>query len=57
MKRKIIRIDESKCDGCGLCATACAEGAIKIMDGRPGWSARLTATAWAPAWGNALEGR
>ena len=33
MKRKIIRIDESKCDGCGLCASACAEGAIKIIDG------------------------
>jgi ferredoxin len=31
--RSIIRIDESKCDGCGLCATACAEGAIAIVDG------------------------
>jgi ferredoxin len=34
MKRKIIRIDESKCDGCGLCASACAEGAIKIVAGK-----------------------
>ncbi|MCX5797714.1 MAG: 4Fe-4S binding protein [Elusimicrobia bacterium] len=34
MKRKIIRINESKCDGCGLCASACAEGAIKIIDGK-----------------------
>jgi len=34
MKRKIISIDESKCDGCGLCASACAEGAIKIIDGK-----------------------
>lgn len=33
-KRKIIRIDESKCNGCGLCASACAEGAIKIVDGK-----------------------
>jgi Fe-S-cluster-containing hydrogenase component 2 len=34
MKRNIIRIEESKCDGCGLCAAACAEGAIKIIDGK-----------------------
>ncbi|MGV8079937.1 MAG: ATP-binding protein [Syntrophales bacterium] len=32
--RKIIRIDEEKCDGCGLCVTACAEGAIRIIDGK-----------------------
>jgi Pyruvate/2-oxoacid:ferredoxin oxidoreductase delta subunit len=32
--RNIIHIDESKCDGCGLCATACAEGAIAIVNGK-----------------------
>lgn len=32
--RNIIHIDEEKCDGCGLCVTACAEGAIKIIDGK-----------------------
>ena len=32
--RDIIRIDEEKCDGCGACVLACAEGAIKIVDGK-----------------------
>ena len=34
MIRKIIRIDESKCNGCGLCARACHEGAIGMVDGK-----------------------
>lgn len=32
-RRKIIRIDESRCDGCGQCAEACHEGAIRMVDG------------------------
>jgi len=33
-KRKIIRIDEEKCNGCGLCIPDCPEGALKIIDGK-----------------------
>lgn len=33
MIRKIIKIDEGKCNGCGLCAAACHEGAIGMVDG------------------------
>lgn len=34
MIRQIINIDESKCNGCGICAEACHEGAIGIVDGK-----------------------
>lgn len=34
MKRKIIHIDEEKCNGCGACAAACHEGAIGMVDGK-----------------------
>ena len=34
MVRKIIEIDTDKCDGCGLCAKACHEGAIGIVNGK-----------------------
>ena len=33
-KRQIIRIDQEKCDGCGMCVPSCAEGAIQIVDGK-----------------------
>lgn len=34
MLRKIIRIDKEKCNGCGLCAAACHEGAIEMVNGK-----------------------
>ena len=34
MRRRIIKIDTEKCNGCGLCAKACHEGAIAMIDGK-----------------------
>lgn len=34
IKRKIIEIDEERCDGCGQCVPGCAEGALQIVDGK-----------------------
>ena len=50
MKRKIIRIDEEKCDGCGLCVPSCAEGALQIVDGK----ARLVKDSFCDGLGNCL---
>lgn len=50
MKRKIVRIDESKCTGCGLCARVCHEGAIRIIDG----VARLISDVYCDGLGDCL---
>jgi len=41
-KRKIIKIDEEKCNGCGLCVVSCAEGALQVIDGK----AKLTSESY-----------
>lgn len=52
MIRKIIKIDESKCNGCGICAAACHEGAIEIVDGK----AVLTREDYCDGLGDCLPG-
>lgn len=50
MIRKIIKIDQDKCVGCGLCANACHEGAIGIVDGK----AKLLRDDYCDGLGNCL---
>ena len=50
MKRKIIKIDEEKCIGCGACADACHEGAIQMIDGK----AKLTREDYCDGLGDCL---
>ena len=52
MIRKIIHIDEEKCNGCGICATACHEGAIDIIDGK----AKLVREHFCDGFGDCLPG-
>ncbi|MCX5994062.1 MAG: 4Fe-4S binding protein [Chloroflexi bacterium] len=51
IKRKIVQIDEDKCDGCGLCIMSCAEGALQIIDGK----ARLVSDKYCDSLGACLS--
>ena len=50
MLRKIIKIDENKCNGCGACASACHEGAIEMVNGK----AKLTREDYCDGLGDCL---
>jgi NAD-dependent dihydropyrimidine dehydrogenase PreA subunit len=49
-KRKIIKIDEDKCNGCGECVTGCHEGALQIVDGK----AKLVNESFCDGFGNCI---
>lgn len=51
MLRKIVRIDEAKCDGCGECISSCAEGAIALVGGK----ARLVSDVYCDGLGACLS--
>lgn len=52
MLRQIIKFDDEKCNGCGICATACHEGAIQLVDGK----AKLIRDDYCDGLGDCLPG-
>ncbi len=51
MKRKVIKIDEEKCNGCGICIPDCPEGALQVIDGK----ARLISDLYCDGLGACLK--
>lgn len=56
MKRKIIKIDDAKCTGCGLCIPNCPEGAIQILDGKARLVSDLSCDGLGACLGHCPEG-
>ena len=56
MKRQIIKIDEDKCNGCGMCVPNCPEGALQIVDGKARLVGELLCDGLGACIGNCPEG-
>ena len=56
MERQIIHIDEEKCDGCGLCAEGCPEGALQIIDGKARLVSEITCDGLGACVGDCPQG-
>jgi len=56
MQRQIIRIDEEKCDGCGLCASGCPEGALQMIDGKARLVSEITCDGLGACIGDCPQG-
>ena len=56
MQRQIIRIDEEKCDGCGICASGCPEGALQMIDGKARLVSEITCDGLGACIGDCPQG-
>jgi NAD-dependent dihydropyrimidine dehydrogenase PreA subunit len=56
VERQIIRIDEEACDGCGLCAVGCPEGALQIIDGKARLVSEITCDGLGACLGECPQG-
>ena len=56
MERQIIRIDEERCDGCGLCVQGCPEGALQLIDGKARLVSEITCDGLGACIGDCPQG-